>query len=143
VLVAFLVADAAQAAEKLSDSSSVAQCMRMLRNAFRPTHVPEPAGSFVTRWDNDPFARGAYSFFKVGSSRADCEALSEPLGWRRLNVGFAGEATAMANMGSVLVRLICAWRHFVPNVFVIVTGGLAVRRGGSQANIEGDVTTYA
>ena len=104
VLVVFLVADAAEAAEKSSDSSVVLQCMRMLRNAFRPTHVPEPVGSFVTRWGSDPFARGAFSYFKVGSSRADCEALAEPLGWRRLNVGFAGEAMAVTNMGSVLVR---------------------------------------
>jgi|EP01047_Picozoa_sp_COSAG01_P005678 monoamine oxidase len=104
VLVYYLMGDAAQAAEQMPDASIVAQCLRMLRAAFRPTHVPEPVGTYVTRWCSDPLARGAFSFFEVGSSPADCAALKEPLGWRRLNVGFAGEAATVTNMGTVLVR---------------------------------------
>jgi hypothetical protein len=45
---------------------------------------------------------GGYSFFAVGSSAADCEALAEPCGWRKFHLGFAGEATTAQSMGTVL-----------------------------------------
>jgi len=52
--------------------------------------APEPAGTLVTRWAADPYARGSYSFLAVGSSPEDQRALAEPVGDR---VAFAGEAT--------------------------------------------------
>jgi len=76
--------------------------VRSLQLAFRPVHVPEPVASHVTRWGSDPFAQGGYSFFATSSSAADCEAMAEPCGWRKHHLGFAGEATTAANMGTVL-----------------------------------------
>jgi len=49
-----------------------------------------------TRWDQDPFARGSYSFVSVGSTPADIEALAEPVGTRLF---FAGEATYRHHWG--------------------------------------------
>jgi monoamine oxidase len=69
--------------EALSDQDAVAQVVAALK-------APNPSGSLVTRWAEDPFARGSYSFVAVGSSPDDMEALGEPVGERLL---FAGEAT--------------------------------------------------
>ena len=102
VLIGLLTGDAARFAEVSSDSQVVTRAVRSLQLAFRPTHVPEPQASHVTRWGTDPFAMGGYSFFAVGSSPADCEALAEPCGWRKLHLGFAGEATTVPSMGTVL-----------------------------------------
>jgi polyamine oxidase len=73
----------ARAREALSDQDAVAQVVAAL-------NAPNPTGSLVTRWAEDPFARGSYSFVAVGSSPDDMEALGEPVGERLL---FAGEAT--------------------------------------------------
>ena len=102
VLIALLTGDAARSAEVSSDSQVVSRAVRSLQMAFRPTHVPEPTASHVTRWGSDPFSQGGYSFFAVGSSTADCEAMAEPCGWRKLHLGFAGEATTAVSMGTVL-----------------------------------------
>ena len=47
-------------------------------------------GYLRTNWSRDPFAFGAYSFIAKGASRADYQALAEPVSDR---VFFAGEAT--------------------------------------------------
>ena len=73
----------ARARESLSDQDAVSQVVTAL-------NAPNPTGSLVTRWAEDPYARGSYSFVAVGSSPDDMEALGEPVGDRLL---FAGEAT--------------------------------------------------
>ena len=58
-----------------------------------------PAGStFVTRWDADPFVRGAYSFVRPGDADARI-ALAQPLADGRLL--FAGEACHNGMAGTV------------------------------------------
>lgn len=69
--------------EALTDQDSVAQVVAAL-------NAPKPTGSLVTRWAEDPYARGSYSFIAVGSSPEDMDVLAEPVGERLL---FAGEAT--------------------------------------------------
>jgi len=73
----------ARAREVLDDQDAVAQVVAAL-------NAPNPTGSLVTRWAQDPYARGSYSFVAVGSSPDDMDALAEPVGERLL---FAGEAT--------------------------------------------------
>ncbi len=53
--------------------------------------VPDPTAVLITRWAQDPFAFGSYSYLAVGSSNRDRERLAEPVD-RRLF--FAGEATS-------------------------------------------------
>jgi monoamine oxidase len=57
----------------------------------RRTSGPPSAltGALVTRWGQDPYALGSYSFLARGASRADREALAAPIAER---VWFAGEA---------------------------------------------------
>ncbi len=52
--------------------------------------VPDPVDAVLTRWSQDPWARGSYSYLRVGSTPADRAALREPVGPRLL---LAGEAT--------------------------------------------------
>ena len=53
--------------------------------------VTNPVASMVTRWNTDPFACGAYSFAKVGSSAQDYQEVALPVG----NLLFAGEHTSL------------------------------------------------
>ena len=52
--------------------------------------APAAKAARVTRWGEDPFAGGSYSFVPVGARRSDMGELGEPVGERLL---FAGEAT--------------------------------------------------
>ncbi len=53
--------------------------------------VPAPAGFVRTRWAEDPFALGSYSYLPVGATPALRHALAEPIdGWLHL----AGEAVS-------------------------------------------------
>lgn len=71
------------------DAAIVARSLGILERMF-DRELPAPDASHVTRWTMDPLARGSYAFIPVGASRADMDALAEPVGSRLL---FAGEAT--------------------------------------------------
>jgi polyamine oxidase len=57
---------------------------------------PAPTDVVASGWGHDPYARGAYSFLRIGSSRQDLDLLGEPIDGRLL---FAGEATGSARTG--------------------------------------------
>lgn len=71
--------------------------MRALRDLLGPD-IPEPSRVQVSAWSTDPFARGAYSFMRTGSSPQDVLALGETLDSR---LYFAGEATCREHWGCV------------------------------------------
>jgi len=58
-----------------------------------------PTAVHVTRWHQDPYSRGSYSYTSVESSHKDVEKLAQPLpcdddgNQRPLQLLFAGEAT--------------------------------------------------
>ena len=52
--------------------------------------IPDPIGFQITRWSQDPYSYGAYSFYKLGSKPVMRDDLAAPIGNR---VFFAGEAT--------------------------------------------------
>jgi monoamine oxidase len=52
--------------------------------------IPDPLGFQITRWSQDPFSYGAYSFNKLGANPAMRDDLAAPVGNRLF---FAGEAT--------------------------------------------------
>lgn len=91
LLVGFLGGDEAREAERSSDEELVAAFIEDLREIFADRDVPEPTDWLVTRWAQDPFARGAYAHIPVGSSGAFYDRLAEPVGEGALL--FAGEAT--------------------------------------------------
>jgi monoamine oxidase len=60
--------------------------------------VPEPEAVLITRWANDPWARGSYSYLPPGASPDDRLTLAAPLADRLF---FAGEATSVDNPATV------------------------------------------
>jgi monoamine oxidase len=97
LLVGFNAAAAADQLEALDDRATTASAMVVLRSMFG-AGIPAPVGSQITRWRQDPFARGSYSFNAVGTSAKDRRALFGPDWEGRLQ--FAGEATSQKHPGT-------------------------------------------
>ncbi|CAF3736188.1 unnamed protein product [Rotaria socialis] len=55
--------------EQKDDKQTIDEFMKLLRTIFSDQDVPEPTRFLMTRWAQDPFARGAYSNFGVGSDK--------------------------------------------------------------------------
>lgn len=97
ILLGFNAGDYGREVEGFSDAEIVAQAMDVLRIIYG-NDIPEPIDYLQTRWINDPYARGSYSFMAVGSSGEDREALGECVMDR---VYFAGEATSVSYPSTV------------------------------------------
>ena len=97
VLLGFHAAHEARALEPLSDRDTVAGAHEALRAMFG-SRFPAPVAAQVTRWGQDPWALGSYSFNAVGSSQATRQALAGA-DWDGA-VWFAGEATEPAYFGT-------------------------------------------
>jgi monoamine oxidase len=89
VLLAFHAADAARSLESLSDAHMANEAHRALKSMFG-SDFPAPNAVQVTRWAQDPFTHGAYSFNAVGTTPATRKALSG-FDWDG-RLSFAGEA---------------------------------------------------
>ena len=74
-----LNAQAAVESEKHSDDENVARALTVLRRIFGNEVVPEPVHAHVTRWREDRFARGSYSYVAVDASGKDYDILSQPV----------------------------------------------------------------
>lgn len=98
VLLGFTGSDAARQVEALDERALLAEASATLRDMFG-TATPAPIAAQVTRWASDPLAGGSYSFYAVGSSPADREALARPEGGGALC--FAGEACSTGYFGTV------------------------------------------
>ncbi|GAB4838450.1 Lysine-specific histone demethylase 1 1 [Ancistrocladus abbreviatus] len=93
LLVALVAGEAAIKFEKMSPVDSVEKVMDILRGIFTPKgiEVPDPVQMVCTRWGQDQFTSGSYSYVAIGASGDDYDILAESIGDRR--VFFAGEAT--------------------------------------------------
>lgn len=89
VLLGFHAGDQARAMEKLNDAEMTASAHDALKAMFGSS-FPAPAAAQITRWSEDPFAYGSYSFNPVGATRDHREALAGDDWDGRLI--FAGEA---------------------------------------------------
>lgn len=88
-LLTFAAGPAAVATRHWSDEEIAASTLAQLRRLYG-AHVPEPESVVVTRWQDDPFSRGSYSYMKPGSVGPDHDELAEPVGGV---LHLAGEAT--------------------------------------------------
>jgi monoamine oxidase len=89
VLLTLSFGDEAFAVEAMTEEQMVADALAGLRSLMGPD-LPEPLDWRATRWSQDPYSFGAYSFPKVGSSPDDWRALE---GWGGEVLLFAGEHT--------------------------------------------------
>lgn len=97
VLLGFNAADFGRTIEGWSDTQIVNSAMETLKTIFG-SDIPAPVGYQITRWASDPYARGSYSYNKIGSTPAMRDHLATAVGDR---VHFAGEATHRASYQTV------------------------------------------
>ncbi len=89
LLVAFNAATVGRRLETWSDTQVITAAMATLRRLYG-TKIPDPTKFAITRWGQDPFSYGAYSFIPPLASLQDYRTLAQPIEGRLL---FAGEAT--------------------------------------------------
>lgn len=100
--------DSREVQENWSDERILAGALDGLRLIVGPAvEIPEPRATHVTRWHTDPFARGSYSFIKVGGSPDDHRRIARPHGL----VHFAGEATSAEHSSTVHGALMSGLRE--------------------------------
>ncbi|MGP9790836.1 flavin monoamine oxidase family protein [Roseinatronobacter sp. NSM] len=97
VLLGLNAADAAKDIETLDDRATIANAHAALRAMFG-TRFPAPIAAQITRWGQDRYAVGSYSFNAVGTSSATRNALAGS-DWDG-HLWFAGEATSPTHFGT-------------------------------------------
>lgn len=103
LLAGFNAARTADEIEALDDRATTALALEALRAMFGSA-VPDPLGTQISRWRQDPYALGSYSFKAVGTSEKDRKALFGDDWDGRLH--FAGEATSQGQPATVHGALI-------------------------------------
>lgn len=96
VLIALMAGDAAAACETTSSEALVQEATAILRRIYG--QVPLPSESIVTRWGQDPFACGSYSYIGPRGTGADYDTLAKPINEQWF---FAGEATCRTHCSTV------------------------------------------
>lgn len=94
-LVALNVADTAKEVEGQTDAQILAELLAALRTIYPA--LPDPVEFIQTRWYEDPFSRGAYSYYAVGNEKEITGVIGDSVG----RLYFAGEA-ASDKPGTVL-----------------------------------------
>jgi monoamine oxidase len=97
VLMLFTSGQTAREREKLTDAEIIGVAMQVLRTIYG-SNIPEPERWLRTRWSEDPFALGSYSYLAAGSSGDDRDALAQAVDGVLF---FAGEATSRGQAATV------------------------------------------
>lgn len=79
MLLTLVAGQSAHIMENVSDDVIVGRCIAVLKGIFGDKNVPQPKETVVTRWRADPWARGSYSYVKIGSSGTDYDLLASPV----------------------------------------------------------------
>ncbi|CAG8949588.1 hypothetical protein HYFRA_00007821 [Hymenoscyphus fraxineus] len=98
-LLALMAGDAAFQTEKESNEAIIAEATSVLKTVF--PHVPpaklSPLEAVITRWGQDEFSRGSYSYTGPNFQPDDYETMARPVG----NLFFAGEHTCGTHPATV------------------------------------------
>ena len=97
VLIGLMAGDAAQQSAQTKDSEMVQEACEQLAQMYNLPQPLRPSESIVTRWQNDPFARGTYSYVAPDCLPSDYDDMARPIG----NLHFAGEATCGTHPATV------------------------------------------
>ena len=94
----FNIGDTARRFSEMGDQPLIDSAMTAIRKWY--PDAPDSVNFKRSNWTSDPYAFGAWSFIKAGSSPKDCEAYfeSESTGSK---VFFAGEGTNADMIGTV------------------------------------------
>lgn len=96
VLLGFNAADRGREIEGMSDADIVQDAMQTLQRIYG-NNIPQPIDFQITRWAQDPFSLGSYSFNQVGYKPNQRDILAAPV---KGKVFFAGEATHKDHFGT-------------------------------------------
>lgn len=97
MLLSLMAGSFAKEAESWSDEQTIDFLMGYLQKAYGKG-IPRPTSYVITRWGQDPFTKGSYSFPEMGSSIQDYRILAAPVG---RSLFFAGEATFAEDANSL------------------------------------------
>ncbi|GAB3385833.1 FAD-dependent oxidoreductase [Humibacter soli] len=89
MLLTFAAGPWGREVQEWEDEAVVADVVDTLRGMFGGS-VPDPIARRVTRWGQDPYSVGSYSYVATGASHHDHDALAGPVGGV---LHLAGEAT--------------------------------------------------
>ncbi|KAJ5476656.1 Winged helix-turn-helix transcription repressor DNA-binding [Penicillium sp. IBT 31633x] len=96
-LIALMAGDAAHQAENTPDEEIITEVTSELRKVFKHTTVPNPLETIITRWGQDPFTYGSYSYVAADAFPDDYNLMAQSIG----NLHFAGEATCGTHPATV------------------------------------------
>ena len=91
------------------EAAAIEATMGYLKTIFGAANVPAPVHTRVTRWHEDPYARGVYSHVALGATPRDYDTMAEPL-WNG-TLMFAGEHTCRHHPATVAGALISGVRE--------------------------------
>jgi lysine-specific histone demethylase 1 len=91
-----MAGDAAFSTEESHNSNLIYEATAVLRSVFG-LKVPQPKEAVITRWGQDRFARGSYSYTGPNFRPDDYEVMAKPVG----NLFFAGEHTCGTHPATV------------------------------------------
>ncbi len=96
VLLGFNAADYGRFIEQKSDEQIVREAMNVVRQMLG-SDIPAPIDAQITRWAQDKYSFGSYSFNALGMAEDARDVLAQPVAQR---VYFAGEATHKRYFGT-------------------------------------------
>ncbi|WPF86992.1 FAD-dependent oxidoreductase [Cyanobacterium aponinum AL20118] len=91
ILLGFNAGKFGKEIESWSDEEIIADAMKTLRQIYGNS-IPQPIDYQLTRWSQDPFTFGSYSYYATNSTPNHRQELAKPINKR---VFFAGEATSI------------------------------------------------
>ncbi|MBM7517086.1 flavin monoamine oxidase family protein [Nocardioides nitrophenolicus] len=100
-LLTFAAGPCARAVRGWSDEAITASVLAALRE-IHPDADLTPTSVEITRWQDDPFARGSYAYMSVGSTTEDHDVLATPVAGV---LHLAGEATWTEDPATVTAAL--------------------------------------
>ncbi len=89
-LLVFTAGKSGTEIEQWDDKSTLTHVMSILKKMYG-ANIPEPSSYVITRWNSEPYTRGAYSYLPVGVNKNAFSILAAPV---MNQVFFAGEATS-------------------------------------------------
>jgi monoamine oxidase len=90
ILIGYSGGETARQLENFSDEELMQKTMRNFKKIYG-AKIPEPVDYINTRWSNDPFSYGSYSYAKAGVSSDDYRVMANSIANQ---IFFAGEATS-------------------------------------------------
>lgn len=97
VLLVFNAGKQAEKFEQMSDQKIIDKIMQELRVIYGKD-IPEPSSYFITRWHNDPYALGSYTYLSYDAPLDYYKKIAKPVKDRLF---FAGEATSLTDPATV------------------------------------------